>query len=139
MAKEKTITVLSYTGGGGLGKLVEIENTLKSLQNMVGGLIECIHLTDDTDLICNEEGMINELPVTAKLDWKNEDGALLRRTFLRGPFFLCCYDDRGNFTSYKEDIRLDLFDLSYSFYYMKHNKKQLELISGITVTVENDN
>ena len=40
----------------------EIECTLENLQRMVGGLIEYINLEDNVDLICNEEGKINNLP-----------------------------------------------------------------------------
>ena len=40
----------------------EIENSLESLQDIVGGLIEYINLENNVDLICNEEGKINNLP-----------------------------------------------------------------------------
>lgn len=40
----------------------EIESSLESLQNIVGGLIEYINLEDNVDLICNEESKINNLP-----------------------------------------------------------------------------
>lgn len=40
----------------------EIESSLESLQDIVGGLIEYINLENNVDLICNEEGKINNLP-----------------------------------------------------------------------------
>ena len=40
----------------------EIESSLESLQYIVGGLIEYINLENNVDLICNEEGKINNLP-----------------------------------------------------------------------------
>lgn len=40
----------------------EVKNTLESLQDTVGGLIEYINLEDNVDLICNEEGKMNNLP-----------------------------------------------------------------------------
>ena len=36
--------------------VMEIENTLEAEQRFVGGLIECTALTEDIDLVCNEEG-----------------------------------------------------------------------------------
>lgn len=39
--------------------VTEIENTLKSLQRIVGGYIECIYPFDDNvGIICNEEGKL---------------------------------------------------------------------------------
>lgn len=43
-------------------ELVEVENTLKALQQEVGGYIEVITLPYDAALICNEEGRILGLP-----------------------------------------------------------------------------
>ena len=40
----------------------EIENTLEELQRIVGGLIEVVTVTNDMVIICNEEGLINDLP-----------------------------------------------------------------------------
>lgn len=38
--------------------VMEIENTLEAEQKFVGGLIECTALTEDIDLVCNEEGWV---------------------------------------------------------------------------------
>ena len=38
--------------------IMEIENSLKAEQAFVGGLIECTALTEEIDLICNEEGWL---------------------------------------------------------------------------------
>lgn len=35
-----------------------VENTLEALQNLVGGPIECITITSDLALVCNEEGRL---------------------------------------------------------------------------------
>lgn len=40
----------------------EIKSSLESLQDIVGGLIEYINLENNVDLICNEEGKMNNLP-----------------------------------------------------------------------------
>lgn len=39
----------------------QIEDTLEEMQNIVGGLIECVALEENVDLVCNEEGKIYEL------------------------------------------------------------------------------
>ena len=39
-----------------------IENTLEAKQEIVGGLIELVQLSDTADLICNEEGKLIGLP-----------------------------------------------------------------------------
>ena len=41
---------------------VHIENSLKNLQNTVGGYIETVTLSDDAVIICNEEGRLRGLP-----------------------------------------------------------------------------
>lgn len=40
--------------------IMEIENSLKAEQAFVGGLIECTALTEEIDLICNEEGWLKD-------------------------------------------------------------------------------
>lgn len=43
-------------------ELKEIENTLESLQQIVGGYIETVTLADNAVIICNEEGRLRDLP-----------------------------------------------------------------------------
>lgn len=43
-------------------KRIEIDNTLKALQKVVGGYIETVTLFEDVTLICNEEGRLMGLP-----------------------------------------------------------------------------
>lgn len=43
-------------------ELKEIDGSLKSLQEVVGGYIEVVELSGNQCLICNEEGMIRGLP-----------------------------------------------------------------------------
>ena len=47
---------------GKLPRIEDIENTLQSLQTLVGGYIETVTLHDNVVLICNEEGKIAGLP-----------------------------------------------------------------------------
>lgn len=48
-----------YKGVGTPIQTVEISNELHTLQQYVGGRIEPIYLTEETVLICNEEGKIS--------------------------------------------------------------------------------
>lgn len=41
--------------------LIDIENSLKAMQTIVGGYIECYALSPTETVICNEEGRIRDL------------------------------------------------------------------------------
>lgn len=45
-----------------VGRIREIPNTLKALQEQVGGFIEVLTVATDMALICNEEGRLMGLP-----------------------------------------------------------------------------
>ena len=47
----------------------EIENDLQTMQEIVGGYIEVTKLTQGINIICNEEGLIKELPKNVHLPW----------------------------------------------------------------------
>ena len=71
---------------------MEIENTLEAEQKFVGGLIECTALTEEIDLVCNEEGWLIDLEP---------------RVIIAGDCFICRHDRQGNFQSIKEsDLEL---------------------------------
>ena len=65
----------------------EIRGDLKSMQTIVGGLIEAIYPFDDPEiaLICNDEGKILGLPYNRAL--RDEDGRIY--DVIAGTFFLC--------------------------------------------------
>ena len=42
---------------------LKVDNTLKSLQHIVGGYIEVLQLEPTVDIICNDEGKIIPLPL----------------------------------------------------------------------------
>lgn len=44
-----------------------VENTLRSLQELVGGPIGCVTVTEDLAIVCNEEGRIRGLSPSASL------------------------------------------------------------------------
>lgn len=45
----------------------DIENTLRSLQKEVGGLIQPIYMEDGTILCCNDEGKLNGMEMNRRL------------------------------------------------------------------------
>jgi hypothetical protein len=65
----------------------EISGDLKSMQAIVGGLIEAIYPFEDEELalICNEEGKLLGLPYNRAL--RDEDGRIY--DVIAGTFFLC--------------------------------------------------
>ena len=65
----------------------EIRGNLKSMQAIVGGLIEAIYPFDDPEiaLICNDEGKLMGLPYNRAL--RDEDGRIY--DVVAGTFFLC--------------------------------------------------
>ena len=105
--KEEKIKVLALLPME-LPKEIELDNTLEAMQKFVGGLIECITLSDsgsEVTLVCNDEGKLLGLPLNRPL-WDGAD-------VLAGPGFLAGCDNEGNMTSlpqsamdfYKEKFR----------------------------------
>ena len=61
----------------------DIDNTLSSLQELVGGYIEAIYPFDDpVAIVCNEEGKINGLPLNRALYNDGEIYDVIAGTFL---------------------------------------------------------
>ena len=50
-----------------IGHKTAISNTLKNLQTHVGGYIECVTLSPELVIICNEEGRIRNLPYNCRI------------------------------------------------------------------------
>lgn len=44
-----------------------VENTLRSMQELVDGPIECVTVTEDLAIVCNEEGRIRGLSPSASI------------------------------------------------------------------------
>lgn len=55
-----------YKAPGQMPELRDIPNTLEELQASVGGYIEAVNLAKDAALICNEEGLILNMPYNIK-------------------------------------------------------------------------
>ena len=76
----------------------EIDCSLKTMQEIVGGLIQPIPLPGDTDtvLVCNDEGKLLNLPANRGL--RDEDGQIY--DIVCGTFFICgAPRDSDHFTS----------------------------------------
>lgn len=95
---------------------IEIENTLEALQAAVGGYIEVVPLTARLCVICNEEGKLLGLPVTAAL--VGDIGQLYDT--LHGDLIVCRTTEDGEFT----DVRPD--DLTAVGLYLRVAKEAAE-------------
>lgn len=76
----------------------EIDSSLKTMQKIVGGLIQPIPLLGDpaTVLVCNDEGKLLNLPANRGL--RDEDGQIY--DIVCGTFFICgAPEDCDHFTS----------------------------------------
>ena len=66
---------------------VEIENSLESMQAVVGGLIQAVYPFDEpVALVCNDEGKLLGLPLNRCLHLE-DSGAIY--DVIAGTFFLC--------------------------------------------------
>ena len=63
-----------------------IDNTLTSMQQIVGGTIQAVYpFEEPVALICNDEGKLLNLPLNRAL--RDSNGAIY--DIVAGPFFLC--------------------------------------------------
>lgn len=72
-------------------ELRHIPDTLKSMQDVVGGLIDVVHVKDNIDLVCNDEGLLLDMPPNRLIN---------NRVLIAGPFFLVGANvETGDFVS----------------------------------------
>ena len=92
----KTITIL-FKEVNCKPKIMKIENSLKSFQELVEGFIEIVALGDETELVLNEEGKLKELPLNGCLVSK-------KRVLdtIAGNYFICSTKD-DEFTSLSDE------------------------------------
>ena len=79
-----------------LPKEIEIDNTLENLQDLVEGLIECVYLPNDSDvvIICNDEGKINGMKLNRYIG----------HDIIAGPFLIAGDDyENGEFKSLTDE------------------------------------
>lgn len=93
---EKQITCLVVEPGKKPSVQV-IDNTLEAKQELVGGLIELVRLSDTADIICNDEGKLMGLPANR----------IVGNDVIAGTFLVVgCEWDNENFVSLSdEDIK----------------------------------
>ena len=80
----------------------DIGNDLKTLQGIVGGLIQSLYPFEDEHiaLICNDEGKLLGLPLNRAL--RDEEGQIY--DIVSGTFLLCSAPpDRGNFAGLSDE------------------------------------
>ena len=71
---------------GEIAEVIEMEDSLKAMQETVGGLIEeYMPWEDEVAIICNEEGKMNGLPLNRGI--RDEDSHL--QDVIAGDFFIC--------------------------------------------------
>ena len=75
--------------------VMEIENNLQAEQQFVGGLIECTALTEDIDLVCNEEGWVIGLEPRVAIQEP--------KTVIAGDCFICRHQFQGK-TNFRGDV-----------------------------------
>lgn len=82
-------------------ELREIDGSLKSMQEIVGGLIQSVYPFDEpVALVCNDEGRVMNLPANRGL--RDKDGRIYDIVF--GTFFLCgAPTDSDHFTSLTQE------------------------------------
>lgn len=84
--KKKDMIRVIHVSPGKRASIVEIEDSLKAMQNLVGGMIEeYMPYEDDVAIICNEEGKMMGLPVNRGIT--DENGQL--QDIIAGDFFIC--------------------------------------------------
>ena len=64
--------------------ITTIHKDLRSMQNIVGGLIEIYYLTENIFLVCNDEGKVNGMQGNRSV--KDENGNIVE--YICGPFFI---------------------------------------------------
>lgn len=69
---------------GKTARVAEIDGSLKGMQEIVGGLIQCLPYKDAV-IVCNDEGKLLSLPLNRAL--YNEDGKIF--DIIAGTFFIC--------------------------------------------------
>lgn len=73
----------------------DIDGSLRSMQDVVGGFIEQVYISSDEVLICNEEGKLLQLPYNMTLGFH----------VLHGTCFICGYDSQtGEYKDVPEHV-----------------------------------
>ena len=92
-------------------RVMEIENTLKSMQKIVGGYIQVYDTfaDDNAVIVCNEEGKIYGLPPNRAI--KDQKGNI--QDIIYGTFFICQTNIRGEFEELSEAL-IDVYTKKFT-------------------------
>jgi hypothetical protein len=74
-------------------EIQKINDNLKSMQAIVQGYIEIVGISDGLDMVCNEEGLMRDLPLNRGL---------------RGTFFIMRKDAKGSLADLTDQ---DVYDI----------------------------
>ena len=107
MSKEKEITGVLIEPNH-IPKTITIENKLEAFQQTVGGLIECFDISENTTIICNEEGKINGMKPNRAI---RTEGQIL--DIVAGNMFVVGIDGE-NFCSLTDE---QISEITEKFYY----------------------
>lgn len=77
-----------------------MESGLKSMQEKVDGYIECLRVTPEINLWCNEEGKILNPPLPMNILLLNRGEPY---DVIRGNAFFTSHDNKGNTTGLKQE------------------------------------
>lgn len=110
---------------------IKIEHTLKNLQKIVDGYIEILQLEHNVDIICNDEGKINKLPLNRFVDYD----------IIAGTFIIAGYKDsetislsKKQIKKYKEVFKLDKHKKYMRFLFQNsRNEKFLKDVDKIGI------
>lgn len=91
-----------FVGAGKKPAVKEIDGTLESMQDLVGGLIELIYpFEEPVGLVCHEEAKLVGKPLNRGI-YDQETGQLL--DIISGDFFICgAPEDSGELVSLTEE------------------------------------
>ncbi len=118
--QEQSITILRIEPGQA-PVIKEIPNTPEAMQTEVGGYFECIFYPTGCAAVVNEEGKINGM----------EPNRRIGATIVCGPFFLCCVNHKGEFSSL---TKTDIHNFSHLFAEIPtFTGDETELTPGITL------
>lgn len=78
-------------------EIKEVENELHVFQDIVGGYIECVYITEDIICVCNEEGKLMGLT----------PNFIFNRDIIVGNVFFVTCDEFGDFASLNDE-QIDL-------------------------------
>lgn len=82
---EKGMTVVACYPGK-TAQVIEIDGSLESMQQFVGGYLQALYPFDDpVAIVCNEEGKLNRMELNRAL--YSESGEMI--DIIAGPMFIC--------------------------------------------------